>query len=339
MKVGKVMRVIGPVVDVEFFSEESAYHLQCDPNRQARRNQPHPRGGSVPGGERGALHRHVHHGRFRPGHGSRRHGRVHHHARGQGDARKGLQSPGRDDRQAGRMPGQEALSHPSVASVLRGTGPVQPGLRDRAQGDRPPRALRQRRQGRPLRRRGRGQDRSHHGADPEHRHRARRLLRLRRRGRADPRRKRPRPRPARGHRQHQRQARAGRRANTRPAATSARPPSRPHQRAKRAGVKSCATRLSTCSEDSRLGMDPIAFRRARHVITENHRTTDFAAALEKPRLHRVAASSCTPATPRCATTTPSPATNSMPSWKSPRAVPGVYGARMTGGGFGGCMRS
>jgi len=34
-------------------------------------------------------------------------------------------------------------------------------------------------------------------------------------------------------------------------------------------------------EDSRLGMDPVVFRRGKHVITEIKRTTDFAASLEK----------------------------------------------------------
>ena len=48
--------------------------------------------------------------------------------------------------------------------VDRGRGP-----RDRHQGHRPARALRQGRQGGPVRRRRRGQDRHHHGADQQHR--------------------------------------------------------------------------------------------------------------------------------------------------------------------------
>ena len=51
--------------------------------------------------------------------------------------------------------------------------------------------LRQRRKDRPVRRRRRGQDGAHPGADPQHRHRARRLLHLHRRGGAHPRGQRP----------------------------------------------------------------------------------------------------------------------------------------------------
>ena len=57
-------------------------------------------------------------------------------------------------------------------------------VRDGHQSHRPPRAVRERRQGWPVRRCRRRQDRHHHGAHPQHRHPARRLLRVRRRGRA-----------------------------------------------------------------------------------------------------------------------------------------------------------
>ncbi len=56
--------------------------------------------------------------------------------------------------------------------------------RDRDQGHRPPGALRQRRQGRAVRRRRRRQDRADPGADPQHRRGARGPLRLLRRRRA-----------------------------------------------------------------------------------------------------------------------------------------------------------
>jgi galactokinase len=89
-------------------------------------------------------------------------------------------------------------------------------------------------------------------------------------------------------------------------------------------------------EDGRLGMDPTAFRRARHVISEIQRTTDFAAALEARDYVRCGnlmygsheslrddyAVSCAELDALVAIA---------------RTVPGVYGARMTGGGFGGCI--
>ncbi len=89
-------------------------------------------------------------------------------------------------------------------------------------------------------------------------------------------------------------------------------------------------------EDSRLGMDPTVFRRARHVIGEIKRTTDFAAALEKRQyelcgelmygshasLRDDYAVSCVELDALV---------------EIARGVPGVYGARMTGGGFGGCI--
>ncbi len=89
-------------------------------------------------------------------------------------------------------------------------------------------------------------------------------------------------------------------------------------------------------EDSRLGMDPTVFRRARHVITEIERTIDFAAALEARdyaacgklmygshlSLRDDYAVSCGELDALV---------------EIARVVPGVYGARMTGGGFGGCI--
>ncbi len=90
LKVGKVMRVIGPVVDVEFFTEElpAIYNAIRIDN---------------PDGTRLILEVAQYLGEnvlrcmamsstdgFGPGNGSRGHWRVHHHARGKGDARKGL---------------------------------------------------------------------------------------------------------------------------------------------------------------------------------------------------------------------------------------------------------
>ena len=63
--------------------------------------------------------------------------------------------------------------------------------RDRHQGHRPDRAVREGRQDRPLRRRRRRQDRRHHGADQQRAEGPRRQVGLLRRGRADPRGQRP----------------------------------------------------------------------------------------------------------------------------------------------------
>ena len=83
-------------------------------------------------------------------------------------------------------------------------------------------------------------------------------------------------------------------------------------------------------------LDDVVRRRARHVVTENQRVVDFAAALDRGdyrtagslmiESHRSLASDFETSTPTM-----------------DRAVeelidsPGVFGARMTGGGFGGCV--
>ena len=84
--------------------------------------------------------------------------------------------PGRGARSAGRS----TAPAPDVENLTahhRDAG-------DRHQGDRPAGPLRQGRQGRPVRRRRRGQDRAHPGADPQHRRGARGPVGLLRRGRA-----------------------------------------------------------------------------------------------------------------------------------------------------------
>jgi galactokinase len=89
-------------------------------------------------------------------------------------------------------------------------------------------------------------------------------------------------------------------------------------------------------EDSRMGMDPTNFRRARHVISETNRTAAFADALAARDYLKCGkfmyashlslkddyAVSC-------------PELDALVEIAS--TVPGVYGARMTGGGFGGCI--
>ena len=89
----------------------------------------------------------------------------------------------------------------SPRAVVRRSVDAPRNVRDRHQGHRSARALSARRQDRPVRRRGRRQDRHHHGADQQHRHEARRRFGVRRRGRAHPRRQRSVARNA-GRRRH-----------------------------------------------------------------------------------------------------------------------------------------
>ena len=89
-------------------------------------------------------------------------------------------------------------------------------------------------------------------------------------------------------------------------------------------------------EDSRLGMDPTVFRRARHVITEIKRTVDFAAALEKRDYARCGdLMYSSHASLRDDYAVSCPELDALV--EIARGVPGVFGARMTGGGFGGCI--
>ena len=90
-------------------------------------------------------------------------------------------------RSRSRSAGRSTAPRPTVEDLTPTTGDV----RDRHQGRRPARALRQGRQGRPVRRRRRRQDGPHPGAHPQPRPGARRPVGLLRRGRALPRGQRP----------------------------------------------------------------------------------------------------------------------------------------------------
>ena len=89
-------------------------------------------------------------------------------------------------------------------------------------------------------------------------------------------------------------------------------------------------------EDSRLGMDPVVFRRAKHVITEIQRTTDFAAALEK-RQYKLCGELMYGSHASLRDDYAVSCGELDILVEIARTVPGVYGARMTGGGFGGCI--
>ncbi len=82
--------------------------------------------------------------------------------------------------------------------------------------------------------------------------------------------------------------------------------------------------------------DPIARRRARHVVTENERVVSFAEALradEPERLGEIMAASH--ASNRDDFEASTPVVNALVARLS--ATPGVFGARLVGGGFGGCV--
>ncbi|MCU1401485.1 MAG: Galactokinase [Acidimicrobiales bacterium] len=82
--------------------------------------------------------------------------------------------------------------------------------------------------------------------------------------------------------------------------------------------------------------DDVLQRRARHVITENQRVRDFADALRRD--DRVAAGRLMTESHASLRDDFETSTAAMDAAvESLAAVPGVHGARMTGGGFGGCI--
>ncbi|MCU1388247.1 MAG: hypothetical protein JWL72_1585 [Ilumatobacteraceae bacterium] len=82
--------------------------------------------------------------------------------------------------------------------------------------------------------------------------------------------------------------------------------------------------------------DDVLHRRARHVITENQRVRDFADALRLD--DRVAAGRLMTESHASLRDDFETSTSAMDAAvASLTAVPGVHGARMTGGGFGGCI--
>ena len=94
-------------------------------------------------------------------------------------------------------------------------------------------------------------------------------------------------------------------------------------------------RLATLDDVARLD-DPLLHRRARHVVSENQRVRDFSAALDRadyPELGRLLADGHRSLREDYDTSTPAmdAAVDDL------NATDGVFGARMTGGGFGGCL--
>ena len=82
--------------------------------------------------------------------------------------------------------------------------------------------------------------------------------------------------------------------------------------------------------------DPTARRRARHVVSENQRVLDFATALEAgdyTESGRIMTEGHGSLRDDFDTSTP----EMDAAVERMNALPGVFGTRMTGGGFGGCL--
>jgi galactokinase len=82
--------------------------------------------------------------------------------------------------------------------------------------------------------------------------------------------------------------------------------------------------------------DPVVRRRARHVVTENARVDAFVAALERDELDRLGPLMAeSHASLRDDFEVSTPELDALVARLS--STPGVFGARMTGAGFGGCV--
>ena len=83
-------------------------------------------------------------------------------------------------------------------------------------------------------------------------------------------------------------------------------------------------------------LDPIIFRRCRHIVTENARTTEAGVALAQGKYERAGQlMNESHASLRDDYEVSCPELDFLS--EQARTVKGVYGARMTGGGFGGCI--
>ncbi|MGB7880118.1 MAG: galactokinase family protein [Ilumatobacteraceae bacterium] len=87
---------------------------------------------------------------------------------------------------------------------------------------------------------------------------------------------------------------------------------------------------------ARAQLDEVSFRRARHVVTENQRVRDFAAALVSGD-HAEAGALMTESHRSLRDDFDTSTPEMDAAVERLAGSPGVYGARMTGGGFGGCV--
>jgi galactokinase len=95
-------------------------------------------------------------------------------------------------------------------------------------------------------------------------------------------------------------------------------------------------RLATLDDVAAVDLDDVARRRSRHVVSENQRVREFADALE--RADYTTAGAIMSASHRSLAVDFETSTAAMDDAVADLAArPGVFGARMTGGGFGGCV--
>ena len=155
---GRIVRIVGPVVDVEFPPDQlpaiynaltvdaKTWRATCTSCSRSRRTcrATCPLGG------------HELDGRSRPRPRGRRHGQPDHDARGSRDPGPHLERHGRARRREADARGEGLHAHPPSGSGLRRAVHHHRDLRDRHQGHRPRRALRQGRQDGSVRRRGVG---------------------------------------------------------------------------------------------------------------------------------------------------------------------------------------
>ena len=179
-----------------------ALTLVEDAAKLVRREGPHLRSRAAARRRRRAHHRAGLLRRPAPRHEGDEHRRADLGAGGPGDARPHHGRARPPDRRARPDQVRRAPLDPPDRAQVRRALALGGAARDRHQGDRPDLPVRQGRQGRPVRRRRRGQDREHAGAHQQHRHAALGPVGVRRRGRAHPRGQRllPRDDRSRGHR-------------------------------------------------------------------------------------------------------------------------------------------
>ena len=166
---GRVVGIAGPVIDVEFGRGDLPRAELGDRVRDRDRGQgAHGAGRGRPAARRGPHPRRVHAANRRAParHPSAQHREGHHRAGRGAGARPRVERLGRSARlRRRRVRRHGALGDPPRRAGLRRPRAVGPDVRDRHQGHRPADAVRGRRQDRPVRWGGRGQDRAHHRDD------------------------------------------------------------------------------------------------------------------------------------------------------------------------------
>ena len=193
--IGHVIQIAGPAVDVQFAEGKlpPIYEALQGGERRLHRAQSHQRNSrsaAAPGRGPRALHRHGAYRRHGARHESHRPGRTDLCARGTRNAGARDERDWRARRSTGPDRIQRANADSPARPGVRRTGDQRRDVRDRREGYRSHPAVLERRQNWIVRRRGRGQDRRHHGIDQQRRQKSRRLFRVCRRGRAHARRQR-----------------------------------------------------------------------------------------------------------------------------------------------------